>query len=110
MTAVLFDDPVYGEVRFTEPLLAELYASEAVQCLRADVVEQAAGLLHDVAHTAFSHVVDFVGRTSSSPSGLVLLGSTVKVQLRPTRDESLILIASDSDRVFARLTCPGCPL
>lgn len=94
MNAVLYNDPVYGEVRFTEPLLVELYASEAVQRLRAvhqggitafirperrttrldhslgvaallqrlgaDVVEQAAGLLHDVAHTAFSHVVDFV--------------------------------------------------
>jgi len=94
VNAVLYNDPVYGEVRFTEPLLVELYASEAVQRLRAvhqggitafirperrttrldhslgvaallqrlgaDVVEQAAGLLHDVAHTAFSHVVDFV--------------------------------------------------
>ncbi len=28
--------------------------------LGADAVEQAAGLLHDVPHTAFSHVVDFV--------------------------------------------------
>ena len=28
--------------------------------LGADVVEQAAGLLHDVPHTAFSHVIDFV--------------------------------------------------
>ncbi|MCU0520129.1 MAG: HD domain-containing protein [Anaerolineae bacterium] len=94
MTPVHFIDPVYGEVRFTEPLLVELYACDAVQRLRsvyqggitafirserrttrldhsrgvaallrllgADVVEQAAGLLHDVAHTAFSHVVDFV--------------------------------------------------
>jgi hypothetical protein len=28
--------------------------------LGADVVEQAAGLVHDVPHTAFSHVIDFV--------------------------------------------------
>jgi HD superfamily phosphohydrolase len=94
MDPIHFDDPVYGEVRFTEPLLIELYASEAVQRLRqihqggitafirperrttrlehsrgvaallrllgADFVEQAAGLVHDVAHTAFSHVIDFV--------------------------------------------------
>jgi hypothetical protein len=31
-----------------------------LQYLGADVEEQAAGLLHDVPHTAFSHVVDFV--------------------------------------------------
>lgn len=31
-----------------------------LQHLGADVVEQAAGLLHDVPHTAFSHVIDFV--------------------------------------------------
>ncbi|MCD6284733.1 MAG: HD domain-containing protein [Anaerolineae bacterium] len=31
-----------------------------LQRLGAGVVEQAAGLVHDVAHTAFSHVVDFV--------------------------------------------------
>lgn len=94
MSDILFNDPVYGETRFTEPLLVELYASEAVQRLRhihqggitafikperrttrlehsrgvaallrllgADAVEQAAGLVHDIAHTAFSHVVDFV--------------------------------------------------
>lgn len=92
--AVAFDDPVYGPVRFTEPLLVDLYHSDAVQRLRdihqggitafikpergttrlhhsrgvaallrilgAGVEEQAAGLIHDVAHTAFSHVVDFV--------------------------------------------------
>jgi HD superfamily phosphohydrolase len=28
--------------------------------LQADIKEQAAGLIHDVAHTAFSHVIDFV--------------------------------------------------
>ena len=94
MRDVRFCDPVYGEIRFTENLLVDLYASQAVQRLRyvhqggitafikperrttrldhslgvaallrilgADVVEQAAGLVHDVAHTAFSHVVDFV--------------------------------------------------
>ncbi len=91
---VNFRDPVYGEITFTEPLLAELYRSQAVQRLGgiyqggvtafvkperattrlehslgvaallrlwgADVVTQAAGLLHDVPHTAFSHVIDFV--------------------------------------------------
>lgn len=31
-----------------------------LRLLGADVLEQAAGLIHDVAHTAFSHVVDFV--------------------------------------------------
>lgn len=31
-----------------------------LQRLGADTVEQAAGLVHDVPHTAFSHVVDFV--------------------------------------------------
>jgi len=93
-SSVGFHDPIYGEVRFTEPLLVDLYNSRAVQRLAgihqggitafikperdttrlhhsrgvaallqrlgADVVEQAAGLIHDVAHTAFSHVVDFV--------------------------------------------------
>lgn len=94
MSEVAFRDPVYGDIRFTEPLLVELYVCDAVQrlcyihqggvtalikperrttrlehsrgaaallrLLGASVVEQAAGLLHDVAHTAFSHVVDFV--------------------------------------------------
>jgi len=94
MKPLTFDDPVYGEVNFTEPLLVEVFQSRAVQRLRhifqggitafikperqttrldhsvgvaallrilgADVVEQAAGLIHDVPHTAFSHVVDFV--------------------------------------------------
>jgi HD superfamily phosphohydrolase len=31
-----------------------------LQRLKADLVEQAAGLIHDVPHTAFSHVIDFV--------------------------------------------------
>ena len=31
--------------------------------LGASVEEQVAGLLHDVPHTAFSHVIDFVFRT-----------------------------------------------
>ena len=90
----MIDDPIYGDVTFTEPLLIELYYSRAVQRLKdiyqggitafikptrattrlehsvgvaallrrlgADVVEQAAGLIHDVPHTAFSHVIDFV--------------------------------------------------
>ncbi|MBN1249409.1 MAG: HD domain-containing protein [Anaerolineae bacterium] len=93
-TTVRFDDPVYGEVQFTEPLLVDLYHAEAVQRLAAiyqggitafirperqttrlehsrgvaallqrlgaGTIEQAAGLVHDVPHTAFSHVVDFV--------------------------------------------------
>lgn len=92
--AVCFDDPVYGSVQFTEPLLVDLYRTEAVQRLAAiyqggitafirperqttrlehsrgvaallrrlgaGTLEQAAGLVHDVPHTAFSHVVDFV--------------------------------------------------
>ena len=87
-------DEVYGEVRFTEPLLVELLQADAVQRLKdiyqggitafirpernttrldhsvgvaallrylgADAEEQAAGLIHDVPHTAFSHVIDFV--------------------------------------------------
>ncbi len=91
---ICFDDAVYGHTCFTEPLLEDLYHSQAVQRLAhiyqggitafikpqrnttrlehslgvaallrrlgADVVEQAAGLVHDVAHTALSHVVDFV--------------------------------------------------
>ena len=94
MSTIAFTDPVYGEVRFTEPLLVDLYNSDAVQRLShvfqggitafikperrttrldhsrgvaallrrlgADVYEQAAGLVHDVPHTALSHVVDFV--------------------------------------------------
>lgn len=87
-------DPVYGPVVLDEPLLIDLYRSEAVQRLGsiyqsgitafinptrrttrldhsvgvmsllhkmgAGVLEQAAGLIHDVPHTAFSHVVDFL--------------------------------------------------
>lgn len=94
MDSITIDDPIYGKVRFTEPLLIELYHSQAVQRLNyiyqggitafikpsrattrlehslgvaallrrlgADVVEQASGLIHDVPHTAFSHVIDFV--------------------------------------------------
>jgi hypothetical protein len=91
---VCVDDRVYGRTCFAEPLLVDLYASQAVQRLRhiyqggitafikperrttrldhslgvaallrrlgAGPEEQAAGLIHDVAHTAFSHVIDFV--------------------------------------------------
>ena len=94
MNPVTIVDPLYGAVSFTEPLLIELYYSQAVQRLTsiyqggitafikparkttrlehsvgvtallrrlgADVVEQASGLIHDVPHTAFSHVIDFV--------------------------------------------------
>ncbi len=93
-TGCAVEDEVYGDVRFTEPLLVELMYTDAVQRLRkiyqggitafirpernttrldhsvgvavllrhlgADVEEQAAGLIHDVPHTAFSHVIDFV--------------------------------------------------
>lgn len=91
---IAISDPVYGEVRFTEPIFAELFHAPAVQRLQriyqggitafirpersttrlehsvgvaallrilgADIVEQVAGLIHDVPHTAFSHVIDFV--------------------------------------------------
>ncbi|MGC9356954.1 MAG: HD domain-containing protein [Anaerolineae bacterium] len=89
-----FDDPVYGRYEVEDPLLLDLYNSEAVQrlahiyqggatafirperdttrlehsvgvflllrILGASLEEQAAGLIHDVPHTALSHVVDFV--------------------------------------------------
>ncbi len=94
MNPVQLHDPVYGEVLLSDPLVIDLYHSQAVQRLAhiyqggitafirtertitrldhsvgvmallqrlgAGVPEQAAGLIHDVPHTAFSHVVDFV--------------------------------------------------
>lgn len=87
-------DPIYGTINLEQPLLRDLYSTQAVQRLAhiyqagitafirperqttrlehslgvlallqflgAPLEEQAAGLLHDVPHTAFSHVVDFV--------------------------------------------------
>lgn len=91
---ILCTDPVYGRLELREPLLVDIYRTQALQRLAsihqagitafikpertttrldhsvgvvavlqhlgAGVAEQAAGLLHDVPHTAFSHVVDFV--------------------------------------------------
>ena len=87
-------DPIYGTIDLSQPLLQDLYSTQAVQRLAhiyqagitafirperqttrlehslgvlallqfldASLEEQAAGLLHDVPHTTFSHVVDFV--------------------------------------------------
>lgn len=89
-----FEDPVHGQVNFSEDVLVELIKTEPVQRLKhvnqagptpyfmdkaavkrfdhslgvaallkshgASIEEQIAGLLHDVPHTAFSHVADFV--------------------------------------------------
>lgn len=94
MKSVQLHDLVYGEVLLSDPLVIDLYHSQAVQRLAsiyqggitafiktertttrlehsvgvmallqrlgAGVPEQAAGLIHDVPHTAFSHVIDFV--------------------------------------------------
>jgi hypothetical protein len=91
---LVLSDPLYGTREIEEPLLLDLYRSQAVQRLAhiyqagatafvksernttrlehsvgvllllrrlgASVEEQAAGLIHDLPHTAFSHVVDFV--------------------------------------------------
>src|SRR3989339_1947776 len=81
-------DRIYGQVNIEELILLELMASEPLQrlkgikqslsnqtvsryehslgvmillkILKAPLEEQIAGLLHDVPHTAFSHVIDFV--------------------------------------------------
>ena len=47
-------------VRNTTRLTHSLGVTALLQRLGADVVEQVAGLIHDVPHTAFSHVIDFV--------------------------------------------------
>lgn len=94
MKSLKFNDRVYGEYEFTDPVLIELIKSKAVQRLKeiaqygvpdefyhkkgysrfehnigvaillaklgASIEEQIAGILHDVSHTAFSHVIDWV--------------------------------------------------
>ena len=89
-----YTDRIYGTTEITEPVIAEIIASEAMERLKkvnqygasfyrfghlttnrfehcvgvylllrefnATLEEQIAGLLHDVPHTAFSHVIDFV--------------------------------------------------
>ncbi len=89
-----YDDPIYGTVEITEPVILELMESDAmlrlkdiaqhgitaligitppfsrfehsvgtmllVRHLGASLKEQIAALLHDVSHTVFSHVIDFV--------------------------------------------------
>jgi hypothetical protein len=46
--------------RNTTRLDHSLGVAALLRRLKADVEEQAAGLIHDVPHTAFSHVIDFV--------------------------------------------------
>ncbi|WP_420627795.1 HD domain-containing protein [Candidatus Leptofilum sp.] len=89
-----YNDPIYGSVIITEPVLQVLIQSQAVQRLKgvlqhgitgligltepisrfdhslgamllvrrlgSSVPEQIGALLHDVSHTAFSHVIDYV--------------------------------------------------
>lgn len=89
-----YNDPVYGAVEITEPVLLDLINTEAVRRLHgvlqhgvsalinvtspttrfehslgamllvrrlgASLGEQIAALLHDISHTAFSHVIDYV--------------------------------------------------
>ncbi len=81
---ICFDDPLLVDVYYSAAVqrLADVYQGgitaflkparnttrlehstgvmTLLRILGADRVEQAAGLMHDVAHTAFSHVVDFV--------------------------------------------------
>ena len=97
-----YQDPIYGSVTITEPLLLDLMKSHAMQRLKgvlqhgitgligitqptsrfehsvgamllvrrlgASLEEQAAALLHDVSHTAFSHVIDYVFDSHDSQS------------------------------------------
>lgn len=93
--ALIVNNPLYGRVRITEPVLIDLLHSPALERLHhiqqtgawqfhndtdppfsrythsvgvmlllrrfgASLEEQIAGLLHDISHTAFSHVADFV--------------------------------------------------
>lgn len=91
---LIFQDRVYGEIEFAEPVLEELIRTIPMERLKgvrqggpvyyidkrydvtrfehslgvcyllhrfgASIEEQVAGLLHDVSHTAFSHVADYV--------------------------------------------------
>lgn len=59
------NDVVYGGEEITEEILIELINSKEIQRLllrrlNASLDEQVAGLLHDISHTAFSHVVDWI--------------------------------------------------
>ena len=89
-----YNDPVYGKIEITKPVLLDLMETQAMQRTRgvlqhgvsalvgvtvptsrfdhsmgamllvrrlgAGLEEQIAALLHDVSHTAFSHVIDYV--------------------------------------------------
>lgn len=85
---MLIKDRVYGKININEPVLLELIKSQPLNRLKgikqslsnknvsrwehslgvmlllqkmgAGLDEQIAGLIHDVPHTAFSHVIDFV--------------------------------------------------
>lgn len=89
---MLIKDRVYGQINIAEPVLLELIDSQPLQrlkgikqslsnqtvsryehslgvmillnILKAPLEEQIAGLLHDVPHTAFSHVIDYVFATA----------------------------------------------
>lgn len=89
---MLIKDRVYGQININEPVILELMASKPLQrlkgikqslsnqtvsryehslgvmillkILKASLEEQIAGLLHDVPHTAFSHVIDYVFATA----------------------------------------------
>lgn len=97
-----YNDPVYGAVEITAPVLLDLMQGTAMQRLQlvmqhgisgllgltrattrfehslgvmllvrrlqAPIEEQIAALLHDVSHTAFSHVIDYVFGSHDSQS------------------------------------------
>ena len=99
---ILYNDPIYGKIQISEPVLLDLMTSNAMMRLKGvlqhgisaligitssitrfdhcvgamllvrqldgSLPEQIAALLHDVSHTAFSHVIDYVvdGHNSQS--------------------------------------------